>query len=98
MRNIVPSILVDYKRVAYCYPVEDVRITFDSEIAAGKFHDDFFDPNCMREGAIEKDFVVLEVKYNDALPVVIQEMIESVPASRIALSKFALCRALKGDV
>lgn len=97
-KNLVPSIIVDYKRVAYSYPVHDVRITFDSDICSGGFNDDFFNPNIMLLDVLEKDKVILEVKYNKVLPKVIQELLSSVPMVRISLSKFVLCREMKGDL
>lgn len=97
-KNLVPSIIVDYERTAYTYPISDVRLTFDSSIASGKYDCDFFNKDMMLYDALEKDSLILEVKYNEFLPDFIKEVIQSVPMTRISMSKFALCRELKGNV
>lgn len=97
-KNLIPSIIVDYERTAYTYPVSDVRLTFDSEISSGRYNTDFFDKDIMLYKVLEPNKIILEVKFNDFLPNFIKEIIQSIPMTRISMSKFALCRELKGNV
>ena len=97
-KHLIPSVIVDYKRIAYTYPVSDVRITFDSCITSGRFNNDLFNKDIMLYDVLDKDKIILEVKFNTFLPKIVKELIQSVPMTRIAMSKFALCRELKGNV
>lgn len=96
-KNIKPSVIVDYKRIAYTYPYEDVRITFDEDITSGGYNYDLFSKNIRLYNVLEKDEVILEVKYNNQLPDFLNDVIKTVPMARIAVSKFALCTERKFD-
>jgi len=95
LHQIKPSVIVDYKRLAFTYPVEDVRVTFDSDIRSGKFNYDLFSQDVLTFDVLEPNQVVLEVKFNNAIPNHIAEVIRTVPSVRQAVSKFALCREKK---
>ena len=43
LKGLFPSIIVEYNRVAFIYPVSEVRITFDSNIKSGLYNYDLFD-------------------------------------------------------
>ena len=94
-RNLNPSVIVDYTREAYTYPVADVRITFDEDIASGRFNYNLLDENIDLFRVIEPNEVILEVKYNDRLPRIVTEIINTIPITRIAMSKFTLCKEKK---
>ena len=95
LQEIRPSVIVDYKRLAYTFPVEETRITFDEDIRSGRFQQDLFDPNILTFPVLEPGEVVLEVKFNEAIPSHIAHVIMSIPMIRQAVSKFALCREKK---
>lgn len=97
-KNLIPSVIVDYQRVAFSYPLNDVRITFDTDVKSGKFSYDFFNKNIMLYDVLEDNKIVFEVKYNNYLPNIIKELIQGIPMSRISMSKFVLSREIKGDV
>ena len=94
-KDLVPAIIVDYNRLAYTYPVEDVRITFDEDISSGVFDYDLFNKEINTQRVIEPNEVILEVKYNTRFPKVLKEILNTVPMTRIAMSKFALCKEKK---
>ena len=94
-RNLIPSIIVDYNREAYTYPVEDVRITFDEDISSGRFDYDLFSEELLPYRALDPNEVILEVKFNHFLPKTIKKILDTVPKTRIAMSKFALCKEKK---
>ncbi|MEG2322381.1 MAG: polyphosphate polymerase domain-containing protein [Bacilli bacterium] len=90
-----PTVIVDYKRVAYTYPVSDVRVTFDSQISSGYNNYDIFDKNATSVSTIDDGEVVLEVKFNEIMPSHIALILQSVPLLRQAFSKFTVCQSMK---
>lgn len=94
--NLIPSVIVDYTREAYTYPVADVRITFDEDISSGRFDYDLLDEKLDVTRVIEPNEVILEVKYNNRLPRIVTEIISTIPITRIAISKFTYCKEKKG--
>lgn len=95
LKQLKPSIIVDYKRLAYTYPISDVRVTFDSKIRSGLYNYNLFDENVNYYSVIDDDEVVLEVKFNEILPEPIAIILSTVPTARQAFSKFAHCRSIK---
>ena len=95
VRNLRPSIIVDYKRLAYTYPVSDVRVTFDSKIRSGRYNYNLYDEDLETYKVIDDNEVVLEVKFNEILPEQIAIVLSTVPMIRQAYSKFATCRSIK---
>jgi len=94
-KNLKPSIIVDYTRIAYTYPYEDVRITFDEDVMSGKYNYDLLSNDIDFYSVLDNDNVILEVKYNNKLPSFLNDVIKTVPMVRIAVSKFALCTERK---
>lgn len=90
-----PSVIVDYYRLAFTYPVSDVRITFDYNISSGKYNYDLFDYDENTYKVIDDKTIVLEVKYNEILPEIIALILNTVPTFRSAYSKFSECRSIK---
>ena len=93
--NLIPSIIVDYFRIAYTFPIEDVRITFDIDISSGKFDYDLFSKDINLFNILEDNKIILEVKYNTFLPKIITNILKTIPMSKIAMSKFAMCKEKK---
>ena len=94
-KNLVPSIIVAYHRTAFIYPISDVRITFDSNIQSGLYNYDLFDNDSPVYTVDEKGKQVLEVKFNEVLPLHIANILNDIPSCREAVSKFAICRSIK---
>ena len=94
-KHLIPSILVAYHRVAFIYPISDVRITFDSNIQSGLYNYDLFDNDKTLYTVDEKGKQVLEVKFNEILPLHIANILNDIPSFREAVSKFAICRSIK---
>jgi hypothetical protein len=78
---------VKYKRYVLKYPKTNVRITFDYEVACKKESESLF------VHVLNQDQVVVEVKYNDVLP----DMIESLMGNlgmRQSVSKYSAARLM----
>lgn len=84
-----PVVAVDYVREAYIYPVSNVRVTFDKQLSAGDVENALSAPfgfaNIMGEQ------VILEVKYDEVLPLHISELIANVRPVHTAASKYVMC-------
>ena len=93
--GLIPSIIVLYHRTAFIYPVSDVRITFDSNIESGLYNYDLFDEDKPTFRVDEPGKQVLEVKFNEVLPLHIANILNDIPSCREAVSKFAICRSIK---
>lgn len=94
-KGLIPSIIVNYKRYAYTYPISDVRITFDEELKSGLYNYDLFDEKKPLYNIYNDNEIVLEVKFNDILPEHIAITLSTVPMFKQAVSKFARCRGIK---
>jgi len=94
-KGLIPSVVVMYHRTAYTYPISEVRITFDSNIQSGLYTYDMLDNDAPRYNVDEKGKQVLEVKFNEVLPLHIANILGDIPSCREAVSKFALCRSIK---
>ena len=90
LRRLRPAVIVDYVREAYVF--EDVRITFDKDIRTANYATDLFDPDLLTVPVLPGDRLVMEVKYDDALPAAIARLLQPVPAARTAFSKYEMCR------
>jgi len=88
-----PAAVVEYDRVAYTHPVGNVRITFDTGLRMGLASISFFDCNICTMSIVKESDVVLEVKYNDVLPLFICGLFPDTIRPRSAVGKFIMCRA-----
>lgn len=94
-KHLVPSIIVLYHRIAFTYPISEVRITFDSHIQSGLYNYDLFDKQVPMYDVSEPGKQVLEVKFNEVLPLHIANILNDIPSCKEAVSKFAICRSIK---
>lgn len=89
-RLLRPTVLVDYIREAYIF--QDVRITFDLNLHTGNYHTALFDPDFPTLPVLPDDRVILEIKFDEALPYAVRQLLRPVSAARSAISKYTLCR------
>ena len=94
-KPLKPSIIVDYRRTAYVYPVSEVRITFDEELRSGRYNRDLLDFEAPTVSMYPPGISVLEVKCNEFIPSHILSILNSIPLLRQAFSKFAACRSIQ---
>lgn len=93
MKNqfLKPKTIVDYTREAYIYKAGNVRITFDKKIRTGIWNIDFLNHDVVTKSVISNDYMVLEVKWDEYLPELIQDCVQQFRRST-SVSKYALCR------
>lgn len=87
-----PKTIVDYTREAYVYKTGNVRITFDKAIRTGIYNKNLFDENLPTIQSIDSRYIVLEVKYDEFLPEIIQDIIQTNERRATAISKYAAAR------
>lgn len=88
----LPKTIVEYRRIAYKYPVSDTRVTFDTGTSASYFPQNFFDPEPSLIPLIPGDQGVLEVKYDHFLVGTIKHVLGLIDSSPNANSKYAQSR------
>ncbi len=87
-----PRIIIDYDRVAYLYPVSDVRITYDFNQKGSFSNRGLYDQHLGMQPLMPEGFGVLEVKYNDFLPSPLQRVVSEIDQLPEATSKYSNAR------
>ena len=90
-QGLRPKTIVDYTREPFVYRPGNVRVTFDYDIRTGLGCTDFLDPDCVTVPAGDA-VIILEVKWDEFLPSIIRDAVQT-PGRRVeAFSKYARCR------
>lgn len=87
-----PKTVVDYRREAYVYEPGNVRITIDSHIRSGLFSKNFLDADLPTVAITPNSRAILEVKFDEFLPEVIRDIIQTNERRSGPFSKYAVCR------
>ena len=87
-----PKTVVDYTREAYMYKPGNVRITIDSNIKTGIFSKDLLNPNLPTIGMYPPGYSILEVKFDEFLPEIISDMLQTNEHRSTSVSKYVACR------
>lgn len=90
-----PTVLVEYDRLAYTYPVNDTRITFDMNVRSSESNLKLFE-ECPLVPITDK-VVILEVKYNGDLTDYVSRMIKAFEIDQVAISKYCESRKIFMD-
>ena len=91
LQGLRPKTLVDYTREAFVYGPGNTRVTLDYHIRTGLRCTDLLNPTCVTiPTGIEA--AILEVKWDEFLPAIIQDAVQ-LPGRRAgAFSKYQVCR------
>ena len=90
-QGLRPKTIVDYTREPFIFAPGNVRVTFDYDIRTGLHCTDFLNPGCITIPAGETP-IILEVKWDEFLPSIIRDAVQT-PGCRVgAFSKYAQCR------
>ena len=90
-RLMKPHVLVDYDRIAFTYPVSNVRITLDLNVRTAPFKTDIFDDKLGTIPVFPEGEQLMEVKFNEFLPEFIRDLLYDIPKTLVANSKYTLC-------
>jgi len=91
-RHMRPSIIVEYQRAAYVYPVGNVRITFDTNIVSSNDFGNFFQSGVFCRPILPIGFHLMEVKFDQFLPDFIYQSLQLNHLQQTTFSKFYLCK------
>ncbi len=90
-QGLRPKTIVDYTREPFVYGPGNVRVTFDYDIRTGLRCTDFLDPDCVTVPAGNAP-ILMEVKWDEFLPSVIRDIVQTPGRHAAAFSKYAQCR------
>jgi len=91
-RKLRPRIIVDYTRQCFIFPQGNVRITMDSDLHTSIGKCDLFSKVSFIP-VLDKEQIVLEIKYTGFLPSVIRDMVQHGSGNMEAISKYTYCRS-----
>ena len=87
-----PVCTVQYERLAYISPTNDIRITFDKRLMSNEGNADLFDRDMPFYPAGVIGGITMEVKYNHFLMSYIKDMIDRADKMQVSSSKYCQCR------
>ena len=90
-QGLRPKTIVDYTREPFIYRPGNVRVTFDYDIRTGLSCTDFLNPDCPTIAAGDPT-IILEVKWDEFLPSIIRDCVQTPGRRAAAFSKYAQCR------
>ena len=86
-----PKTIVQYVREPFVFEPGNVRVTLDSDLRTGVYSLGFLDPCCPLVPAADAP-TLMEVKWDDFLPGIIQDAVQLGGRRGAAFSKYAACR------
>lgn len=86
-----PKVIVDYTREPYIYAAGNVRITFDYNVRTGLMSTELLNPDTPLITAGDPIFL-LEVKYDEYIPQIMQDIIQLDNRRHQAFSKYGVSR------
>ena len=89
-----PVVIIDYNRDAYIYKAGNVRITFDYNLTCSYDIDNFFKKDIDSIPLLDKNEVILEVKFDEFLPSFIRQILNIDSIERTSFSKYANGRTM----
>ena len=87
-----PKTTVEYRRFAFVAPGNEIRITFDSAVAASESDFSLFSPALNLSPVFDPFHVILEVKYNGFLLSYLKNLLQPVGRQELSVSKYCLAR------
>ena len=92
-QRLKPRVLVSYVREPYIYNAGNVRVTFDSQIRTTLFQQEFLTQKVTDISATDTpQDMLLEIKFDEYLPGIIQDIVQIKGARQQAFSKYGACR------
>lgn len=89
-RILRPRVIVDYEREPYVMDAGSVRITFDMHVRAALGTLDIFDDRLATVEILDPGMLVMEVKFKEFLPSIVQRVLPQRAANYTAMSKYVM--------
>ena len=86
-----PKVIVSYDREAFVYQPGNTRITIDRNLHTGLNSLDFLNLNIC-QADVSEQISILEIKYDEFLPEIVELAVQNLNSRITALSKYAVCR------
>ena len=91
-RGMLPKVIVTYQRIPFVYPAGNVRVTFDGNITSSDGIRNFLTQNYRQCPVLPPGKSVLEVKYDELLPLHIKSLLQLDTLQWSTFSKYFNCR------
>lgn len=91
-RLLSPKVIVTYDRIPFVYAAGNVRVTFDKNITASKEIEAFLDGDYRQRPIMAYSRNILEVKWDEVLPLHIREILQLDSLQWSTFSKYYMCR------
>jgi len=91
-----PVVLIDYRREAYSYDLNQIRITFDRDLKKTETNLGDLFVNKRMSDVIDNKKIIMEIKFNKTLPIWIRNILQLPGFERCAISKYTLSRYIEG--
>lgn len=92
LRRLEPKVIVTYERIPFVYPGGNVRVTFDRDISSSGEISHFLQGDYGTRPVLAQGRNVLEVKWDEVLPLHIKEAMQTDTLIWTAFSKYYMCR------
>ncbi|MCH8004176.1 MAG: polyphosphate polymerase domain-containing protein [Nanoarchaeota archaeon] len=90
-RSYYPVVLVEYLRVAFLYDANKIRVVFDRFLKSTPLQLDLFTDTVFMP-QLKKDIVIMEIKYDNFIPMWIKQLLQVPSFERSAISKYVIGR------
>ena len=97
-KDFKPKVIIDYERIAYVEEITNVRITLDTNISASFEIDKFIEGGYIKYPLQDKNYNILEVKFDEILPGYIHNVVSSYGFKQSSFSKYYLGRKKMEEV
>jgi VTC domain-containing protein len=91
-----PVVMIDYRREAYSYDLNQIRITFDRDLKKTETNLGDLFVNKRMSDVIDNKKIIMEIKFNKTLPIWIRNILQLPGFERCAISKYTLSRYIEG--
>jgi hypothetical protein len=91
-----PVVIIDYRRDAYYFELNNIRITFDRNIKKDEVNlKDLFKNKIDMSDVLNNERIIMEVKFNNAIPTWIKNLLQLERFEYCAISKYTLSRYME---
>ena len=91
-RGLAPKVIVTYERIPFVYEGGNVRVTFDRRLTSSNDVGRFLTGGYAQRPVLPTGHCVLEVKWDEALPRFIRDVLTLDGLTWTAFSKYYMCR------
>lgn len=94
VNRLRPVVLIEYRRKAFIHPMNEIRLTLDTEIRSNEFNFDFFAKDPVLVPTEDYFTGILEVKFNGFIFKWITDILKDFNLDRQSYSKYMVSRGI----